>query len=631
MTVSDLCTTFITSKKLKDESERNIIEFSEAPWGLGFGSVPGVPSLFPVQRFILKCAYNIPLDDSEKIIIIKDKFCEKERFRFSEMEYLDFLYNEGRINIKNISGDPKDPCQNLLLVMGRRSTKTHIISIIVAYETYKLLKRVSPQEYYGIMPDDEIRMTCIATNQEQASILFKRISGHLERSDYFKKYRRPATANYMQLNTQRDLELYAGSRPSIKIVSSPCSGRGIRGPNNIIAVLDEMAYFFEAETSDDKSDETIYDAVTPSVAKFNAPDGEPHGRVICISSPASRSGKFFDLYERSMEKDCQDLLMLQAPTWEVDVTQSPKFFRSKYSENPTSYMAEYGAQFSDRISTWIENEQVLRMNIIPGLREKKSSGERVPHFIGIDIALKNDGSALAICHITRKEVEGVVRNLIELDCAEVRYAANEGKEFFHSEELVDWIYSYSERFFIVKGMLDQYGGLFLKPLLDEKGLKQIEVVPSSRESNSRVYQNLMSKMLDASLRIPEGDEKVIEGQKTTDSDLIRELLRLKATNHSKYLISVEAPEGKGSHDDLSDAFARAVFLATDYLNNSSNIIRNNVIETAGSGTSSYRQYHLKQKRNVLYTNRPSSGIQADIMRSKQLAYNSGRMAGNYWR
>ena len=329
--------TFITSKKLKDESERNIIEFSEAPWGLGFGSVPGVPSLFPVQRFILKCAYNIPLDDSEKIIIIKDKFCEKERFRFSEIEYLDFLYNEGRINIKNISGDPKDPCQNLLLVMGRRSTKTHIISIIVAYETYKLLKRVSPQEYYGIMPDDVICLACIATKQEEAFMLLKRIRGHLERLDYFDKYRYRATANDMLLNTQRDLELYAGNRPSIKIVSSPCSSREIRG-NNIITVLDEMAYFI---------DETIYDAVTPSVAKFNAPDGEPHGRIICASSPAFRSGKFFELYKRSMEKNCQDSLMIQVPTWEVDITQSPDFLKSKYTENPTSYMAEYGAQFKD--------------------------------------------------------------------------------------------------------------------------------------------------------------------------------------------------------------------------------------------------------------------------------------------
>ena len=39
------------------------------------------------------------------------------------------------------------------------------------------------------MPDDEIRISCVATNQEQASEIFRRITGHLERSDYFKHFR----------------------------------------------------------------------------------------------------------------------------------------------------------------------------------------------------------------------------------------------------------------------------------------------------------------------------------------------------------------------------------------------------------------------------------------------------------
>ena len=617
MSVSDLCTTFISSKKLKDESERNIIEFAEAPWGLGLGTVPGVPALFPVQKFIFKCSYNIPLDDSDRNIIIKDKFCEKERFRFTEEEYLHFLHEEGRINVKHITGDPKETRQNLILVIGRRGLKTSSIAVLVAYETYKLLKRMSPQEYYRIMPDDEIRVSCIATQQEQASELFKRISGHLERSDYFKKYRNSATQNYMRLNTQRDLELYTGDRPSIRLVAAPCSGRGLRGHNNIIAVLDEMAYFFESETSDDKSDRAIYEAVTPSVAKFNTPEGTPHGKIVCISSPGPKSGKFWDIYERSLHKDCDDWLMIQAPTWEVDYTQSPQFMRSKYSENPMSFMAEYGAEFSDRVKGWIENEQVLRMNIIPGLKEKAVSMERVPHFMGIDIGLKNDGTAICICHIVKQEVNGVLKNLIEVDCADIRYAEDEDKEFFNPEELAEWIYSYNEKFFIVKGMMDAYYGMSITPSLHDKGMKQVDSIKTSREYNSRVYQNLLSKLLDGGIRIPEGEKRLVDGKETQDLELVRELLRLRATIHSKYMISVEAPEGKGSHDDLSDAFSRAVFLATEYMNEGGSIRRNITETTAGSGTT-YRQYYMKQKRNVLYTNRPSSGLMMEATRSRHM-------------
>lgn len=618
MSISDLCSDFINAKTLKDDSERNIIEFAESPWGLGLGSNPDAPPLFPVQKFILKCAYNIPLSGSEnRQIIIKDKFNEKERFRFNELEYLHFLGEEGRINIKEVTGNPVDTRPNILLVIGRRGLKTSTISILIAFEVYKLIRKFSPHAYYNIMPNDEIWVSCIATQQEQASELFRRITGHLEQAECFKRYRNKPTLNYMQLNTERDLEQFGGNRPSIRVVAAPCSGRGLRGHNNICAVMDEMGYFFESETSADKSDKMVYDAVTPSVARFNSPTGEPHGKVICISSPNTRKGQFYDLYQRSFESNCNDLLMIQAPTWEVDYTLSSKYLRAKYSENPLSFNNEFGAQFSDRIYAWIENEQVLRLNIIPGLKTKTHSYERLPHFMGVDVGLQNDGTAIAICHIVKKETPNGFRDFIELDCVEVRYAKDEGLEFFHPEDIADWIATFAEKFFIVKGSMDQHYGLSIVPQLHKKGFKQIQMTHTSREFNSRVYQNLMSKMLDGTLRLPEGEEKVRDGAKVKDHPLIAELLVLQATQHSKYMISVEAPKVAGMHDDMSDAYSRAVFLATEYMSTGGGVSKQNVTEsTSGSLGGSYKQYVRKSKMNVLHTKRPSTSVMADMMRNR---------------
>lgn len=615
MSLSDLCTNFIDKAKLKDETERNIIEFASAPWGLGMGSVEGIPPLFPVQKFIFKCYYNIPLSGKERNIIVKDRFNEKVRFQFNELEYLHFLHEEGRINVSEITGNSNDTRPNLVLVIGRRGCKSSSIAVLVAFETYKLLKKICPQSYYNIMPDQEIRISCIATNQEQASELFRMITGHLERSEYFRRFRNKPTQTYMQLSTSRDIEQYGlGQRPSIRIVASPCSGRGLRGHNNIIAVLDEMAYFFESETSLDKSDSTIYDAVTPSTAKFSSPQGDSHGRVISISSPASRSGKFFELYQRSFESDCQDLLMVKAPTWEVDYTLSPKILRAKYAENPTGYDVEYGANFSDRVSGWLENEQMLRANIIPGLKLKKLSYDRTPHFMGIDVGLKNDGTAVAITHIEKKNIGGIQKNVIELDAIDVRYAFDEEKEFFTPEEIAEWLYSFTQKFFIVKGIMDQYYGMAIIPLLTDKNVKQIETVHVSRDYSSKIYQNLMTKILDNGLRIPESEERIVNGKKTKDLELITELLTLQMVIHSKYLISVKAPQIKGMHDDLSDAYARSVYLASEYLNSGGGVNRNNIMTGAGKGKKrrSYLRYMRKQKRNVMYTNRPSKSLQAEI-------------------
>lgn len=618
MSLSDLCTNYITTAKLKDEAEKNVIEFAEAPWGLGLGSSPELPSLYPVQKYILKAAYNIPLENTDKRIIIKDRFNEQERFRFTELEYHHFLYEEGRVNLKEITGDPKDFRPNVVLVIGRRGTKSSTISILTCFETYRLIKKISPQQYYHIMPDQEIRISSIATNQEQAAELFRMITGHLERAEYFKKYRNKPTLNYMQLNTQRDLDQYNGHRPSIRIVASPCSARGIRGRNNIIVILDEMAHFFEDQSSVDRSDEGIYEAVTPSVARFNSPEGDPHGRIICISSPAGRRGKFFEMFQRSMEPDCKDLLMIRAPTYEVDSTLSSKFLRAKYADNPNSFDSEFGAEFSERRTAWIENEQVLKMNIIPGLKMKPVSYERIPHFMGIDVGLKEDGTAIAIGHIVRKEWSGGARDCIELDYCEVRYSENEGKEYFSPEEMAEWILTFKDKFFIVKGVIDQYYGMSVLPVLHSKGFKQIETVHFHRELNSQVYQNLMSKMLDGSLRIPEDEEHEVNGRKIKELPLIKELLTLKATMHSKYMISVEAPEVKGMHDDLSDAYSRMVWEATQYMNSGGGTRNVVTSQSAGASAMSYRRYYLKQKAASDFTRRPTMALQNSVYRERYM-------------
>lgn len=617
MSLSELCSSFISSAKLKDESERNIIEFAQAPWGLGMGSVNGVPPLYPGQIFELKCYYNIPLDDKDRSIIVMDRFNEKELYRFTEIEYLSYLWNEGRINVKEITGNIEDCRQNLLLVVGRRGFKTSTIAVLVAYETYRLLRKFHPQAYYRIMPDDEIRISCIATRAEQAGTLFNRITGHLERSDYFAKYRNDPTAEYMQLSTQRDIEEYGEKqRPSIKVVAAPCSSRGLRSHNNIVVIFDEFAYFFEEQTSSDKSDTAIYEAVTPSIAGFNSPEGNPHGRVIAISSPAARQGKFHELYELSLGPDGNNWLMIKAPTWEINSGLSSKYLRGKYIENPFTYMVEYGAEFSDRIAAWIDNEQILRVNIIPGLKEKTISYERTPHFMGIDLAQKNDGTAIAICHVIRKEIDGVLRNIIELDAVDVRYASEEGKEFLHLDDLADWIKSYTEKFFITKGVIDQWGAFGLLPLLKDRGLNQIEMMHMSRDLNSQIYQNLMSHMIDGTLRIPEGNERMLGTKMTTDLPLVTELLSLRATIHSKYLVTVEAPQVKGAHDDMSSAYSRAVYLASDHVAGKKGITQNLVIKTSSASGSSYRQYALKAKRSALYTNRPSTSLMMEMSRNR---------------
>ena len=70
----------------------NVLQYAEASWGLDMG-------LYPVQRFIVKLYYNMPLDDKIRDIFVTDMFKSRVLYEFTEVEYLKFLYSEGRCNI----------------------------------------------------------------------------------------------------------------------------------------------------------------------------------------------------------------------------------------------------------------------------------------------------------------------------------------------------------------------------------------------------------------------------------------------------------------------------------------------------------------------------------------------------
>jgi len=571
MSIAEVCANMMSKDGLDLDKilHKNIIEFVTAPWGLGLGTLPGVPSLYPSQRFILKVYYGLPLDrSSNRDIIIKDQFNEQELYRFNEYEYFKFLYEQGRLN----KAEEGVPYTDLNLVIGRRGGKTMLTSCIIAYETYKLLNIYCPQEYYGIMPESEIRITCVATSKETASELFNAVTGHIERSEFFRRYRNKPTQQRMFLRTQRDIDKYGASkRASLQIHVAPCSAKGLRGHNNIIVALDEMAFFFEDEMkkgkivakSSDRNDRAIYTAVTPSVAKFKGKDGKPHGKIIAISSPNTKSGKFFELYESAFNPENTKSLMIQAPTWELDSNLSSEFLKNAYISNRTTYYVEYGAQFSDQVKAWIEDAAILRQNIIPGLKYRERSSLRVPHYVGVDVGLKGDGTAVCVCHYVSELVDGAREEFLEVDCCDIRYAELEKKANFTPQNIADWLIEYTKKFNIVKGLLDQYYGMGIIPLLEEKGVKQYEYRIFTEGLNSIIYQNLLTHFISSVIRLPE-EERIIDGRVDKDSDLVKELLTLQATQRSKYIVSVEAPDRSGAHDDMSDALARAVFVATEF-------------------------------------------------------------------
>lgn len=553
----------------------DIIEFVESDWGLGF-------RLFPVQRIILKAHYGLPLDDQRKNVPVSD--WRRKNFRhMTEAEYLQFLYDEGRCNIREVVPDHQR--RELVLSLGRRSGKTALASCIAGYETYKLICKGDPHKYYGLPASNPLQIISVATDKDQAGLLYQEVYGHFQKCSFFGPYIANCTQTFARFQTPLDIERYGyyvddqSAKVSIKVTFRSCIAKGLRGAGNIVVILDEIAHFTDKGQS---SADEVYNAVTPSTSAFSPKDpndprvpiGEVEGRIISISSPLGKQGHFYRLFQIGMQGGlaADNMLCMQAPTWEVNPTIPAGEFEKNYRKDPIVFFTEYGGEFTDRTRGWIERESDLVACVDPQAVPKQQAPPKVPHFLGFDLGLVGDASAVAIGHL---EDGQIVADLIDqIKAGEGAYEHVERLDL--EEHVVEWLYGLSRRFYIQEGMFDQWAGIVLEQALIKKGLTQIKMHQMRKELLSQIFKNFKDLMWEKKLRLY--DYPIPEGQK--HCPYIAELLEAQQIAHSKYIITVEAPNVEGKHDDRLDALVRMVWLATQQLS------KNHYI--AGTGTAAPR-------------------------------------------
>jgi hypothetical protein len=568
----------------------SIIEFIEK-----FDLLPN--GLYPTQRFILKLYYNIPLDDilpsdPNDRIRITDKFNTKVVCEFTETEYLNYLYDQGRCNIKK--QDERER-RELILVLGRRSGKSLLSALIAAYELYKLLRRGCPQEYYGMQPTSQIRIICVANDKEQAEIVYGDMSAFVTQIDYFKSSIVHDTQSFQKFQTEHDRKKFGtGKRGSITATFKSSIAKGLRGRGIVTCILDELAFFVDDGKSSAKR---VYKAIFPSTAQFSPKDpknrrvpiGPNEGRMISISSPDAREGFFYELYQIALSKDkaAANMLMIQAPTWEVNPTIDSDYYRTEHAKDPLSFNTEYGARFSDRVRGWIEDPKDLTECINEDLRPINRGIPRDPHWVGLDFGIVKDGTSVTLTHLSNGKVE--------VDYHESWYAGKRWSEinphltnpivsYAHTlqdvnrldiDEIVNWLTALSRRFFILKGVFDQWAGPIFEQKLHKSGLIQFEMRNFTTAESSQTYS--ITKMLMYSRQLSIYDypipEAALDGTDLNKhSPHITELLELQAYSGGKNIVVVEAPKIIGKHDDFSDSFARSCMLAAEHIKENPNAL-----------------------------------------------------------
>lgn len=517
----------------------DVVTFCEAPWGLGL-------KLLPAQKFMLKCYYGMELDSTERNIPVPDLLNEKTLYTFTEKGFLDFLYEEGRCNTNEVAGKN---FHEMVLVLGRRGTKSTMASCISNYELYKLIKRGDPSRFFGFPPNTIICVLNVAPTDEQAGTVFNMIQNMALKCPYLRDRSLHQTMTYFDLQTDADRKLVGKPRASLLSIAGGCSSNALRGKNAIVVIMDEMAFFIDKENSRFSGGE-VYKALTPSMTDF----GE-HGKVLCLSSPYGKFGRFYERFQESFEEP-DYTIMFKMYTSMSNPRVPSEILRAAYRRDRTGFMCEYGGEFSDRVTAWVESETEFRKNVTD--RPVVTRGQReVQYFMGVDLGFKNDGTAICIVH---KEGSKIV-----LDYADVWFSGesdvwNVSESIYHGctkfkhkpilkmADIVAEIKELARWFPIKAGIFDQAGGWGFQELMTGAGFNQIEMKHFTDTINNDVYQ--LTKRLYGEQLLDLYEHPV----------LVPEMLSLEAEKRAKGKVCVEAPNREGAHDDISDAFVRAVWM-----------------------------------------------------------------------
>lgn len=502
--------------------------------------------------------WRLEINDENSLIILKNLLKNKEIKTTEEQTDIDW---EDVVSVEYV---------------GKRHTvdlevaDTHIIggdlishnsslaSFISNYELYRLIKMPDPNLHYS-PARTPIYILNVAPTDDTAAIVFDMIQNMAIRCPYIKDRCLHKTMTYFDVQSDADIKTPGKPKASIVSVAGGCSSNALRGRNAIIVIMDEMAHFID--NAGRFSGTEVYKALTPSTASFGR-----DGKVITISSPYAKYGAFYDRYQQSFD-ETDITLMFKMYSAMVNPTIPTEILAAARRRDRVGFMCEFGGEFSDAITAWIDDEQEFRKCVYDVSFPVQGDPEET-YYMGIDLGFKNDGTAISIVHQDKKTKQ------IILDYTNVWFSGSSdvweydnsiykncrkyvGNELLSMTDIVYEIKELCKLFPIKAGIFDQSNGYGLAELLRKENMKFIEMQHFTDQLNSDIYQILKMLYAEGLLYIPNhpvliGELLSLESERKSRGNIESEVFRGK--------IDVKAPNRKGAHDDISESYARAVYL-----------------------------------------------------------------------
>jgi hypothetical protein len=391
---------------------------------------------------------------------------------------------------------------NWMLLAGRRSGKSLISDIIASYEAFV------PSFGDVLRPGEQRFIIIVSVRLDNASLHIQNIRKMLKHSR--------AMSRAIVSEAKDRLELSNG----VTILSLPASARAGRGFTASTLILDELAHF--TDSNGDSSADAVFDALSPILATFG-----DLARLVITTTPASRTGIVYELYDRAERGELDDFYITKKPTRELNPKVSERVINRAMNRDSQSAMVEYFAEFSDPIAAYLDSEMIERA-IDRHLKPAPKAEPGRFYAMAIDPATMGDRYAFLIAH---KEGERIILDYSHIMLPPINPAAAED---------------------LLKHLVQQFRPVTIRcdTAATVQRLKNeipgLEYTPFSRPMKLRIYGALKEALNLGNVTLYKDDA------------LIDELKALQIRNG----VEIAAPKaGKVTHDDLADCMA----LVVDYL------------------------------------------------------------------
>lgn len=477
---------------------QNAIDFFENPKFAG-------ARLFPNQRLLLKL-WNLQTDFTE----YERQTLDKWRAGFED-EYEVCGVNPNVLEkIEKLKDNGWEWFPQIIEVSGRQAGKTFMVALQLSYCIACLLVT----ENFGLPPQKlghEPRAYVMATKAKQAKdTIFKDLYNAVLVNPFFRPYLLTALPTRLEFTTLNDavrseklkLEM-AGKKiaPFVSLQVRPISSNvnSERGSSMPFFVFDEA--FFAKPGDSAVSGNAAIKAMIPALLKYGT-----HSMTFFPSSPASRSGRLYELYLEALKPDNFDTLICQMPSWETymncpedmcptavppDPNGSPlaQELALKEKVNPEEFRVEYRGQFADSTHAYFQPDIVKSIFTLdkPSLTRKPNQTYR----IHCDPARVNDDFSYMVAHLEQTclitDYFGVFR-ASDFENHVIDYVKVE-------ENIQDLILKYRP----VSVTFDQFNSAFLVDRLNkfciEKRIKcQVKTVNTTAQSNREAFETLKREM-----------------------------------------------------------------------------------------------------------------------------------------